>query len=389
MSRRLIALLSCAVLVGCASGPDPSATDSAPGPTGGLPFEVSERLVDRFDRVELDAIDGVGSFGAITLIRGRDVGGYALNAIDPEAFVIEVSVTYETDRQPSADFGRPDWVVVGEDGLPVGGFFSPAFDATPEVQDPADPELGTWPGAVDVTGELIRGTMYLLIPRDAANERLLLVYRPASHPQGVLAMLLREAGAAPEPVPTASPIPTPEPLAYVDRSGLPFSVIDSAEADALFASTNTCTEAVGGYTIAFPSTWFTNEPTPDVPACSWFAPAPFDVEGPTAPPEVVITISAFEGGIGFVHQPDYSVQDQVTIGGWSASRTEEIGGFGADGPLPRSRYQYGYIVFASVDPLGLKVGAGTSNDRPGDYALHKAVLDRIMASMTLEQEGGR
>jgi len=59
-----------------------------------------------------------------------------------------------------------------------------------------------------------------------------------------------------------------------------------------------------------------------------------------------------------------------------------FGGFGADGYLPRSLFTYQYMIYADEDYLGLKVFGTTSNEMAGDYDLNKAILDRIMASLT-------
>lgn len=179
-------------------------------------------------------------------------------------------------------------------------------------------------------------------------------------------------------------MPTPGPIAYVERPGLPFSVVDNEEADALFADLDTCTNPDAGYTVTYPNSWYTNTDFGDTPACSWFSPTVYDVGSEAdIPDEIVIVITVFDGAVGHFGSPDYSMTEAVEIGGFAGGRHEQIGytyeGGGYEALLPG----YEYFAILSDSPVeGPTMIASTGGDGVGDYELNKAVLDRIMASLT-------
>jgi hypothetical protein len=362
-------------------------TDRVP-PASGSPSPATDVIsfTAQNDEVTLPALDVDGAWGTITVRRGADTGGYPTNAVRPDSFVVEAHVTYVVDRDTAAKFGARDWVLVNaSDRKPVGSVFVP---------DPTVEPWETWalhplPGEVSadmiaVEPRTLDGWLLFEVSREVAGVPLELVYRPEGFTDAVSVLAIRGAGAAPDPVPTATADPTPAPLTYVQPSGAPFTVIEDADADQLFAEPDSCTNPSAGYTLSFPDDWYTNTAIGSTPACSWFSPTIFEVDGSEVPAEIAIVIGSFEGGIGFIHEPDYSVSDQVEIDGRNASRTEEIGGMGADGWLPRSLFTYQYTIWADDDYLGLKVIATTRNDHDGDYELNKAVLDRLMASLRFD-----
>jgi hypothetical protein len=318
----------------------------------------------------------------ITLTRGPDVGGYPNDSVSPDSFVIEVFVTYEAERMPdAAGFGVQDWAVTADDGTVIGQVFEPVMPPNPADLDPAREPLGTYPGAVDVTTTPIQGLLYFEVPREAAERAALLVYRPLSLVEPVIAIPLRRPGPAPDPVPKATPVPTPRSLNYVAKEGLPFTVIDSAGADVLFDSPDTCTNHEGGYTVTYPDDWFTNTQFGEVPACSWFSPTFFEVRDPgEVPKEIVIVITVFDGGFGYFYAPQDSLYEAVTIDGYQGWRREQIGAcYEAGGceALPPS-YNYSAVLGGS-GAEGPSLQAVTSSEGVEDYELNKAVLDRIMA----------
>lgn len=182
--------------------------------------------------------------------------------------------------------------------------------------------------------------------------------------------------------PTASPEPTPA-LGYVFKEGLPFAVIDSVEADALFNAPDTCSNSVDGYRLTYPDSWYTNTQFGSVSPCSWFSPTDYDVQFESDPPdEIVIFIRVFEGGYGYFYAPSFTLDEVIDIDGFEVLRREEIGGcFKTDGcrALP-PRYEY----VADLGPegfIGPTLLAMTSSEGVPSYELNKAVLDRIMASI--------
>ena len=271
----------------------------------------------------------------------------------------------------------------------VGGIFVPEVSDKPwEVW--ALPALAheTTIEQIAVVPAELSGWLLFEVPREFADVPLELVYRPEGFTEAVAALGIRAGGDSPDPVPTATPEPRPSPRAYTQPSGAPFGLITDPGADELFVDADICHNPVAGYTVAYPDDWYTNTAIGAMPACSWFSPTTFEVDGPGIPEEIAIVISSFVGGYGFVHQPDYTLTEAVVIDGWSAGRTEEVGGFGADGFLPRSLFTYQYLIQASDDPFGLKVIAATTNEHSASYERNKAVLDRIMAAIRFDQAPG-
>ena len=360
---------------------DPS-TSASPSPSESR-RDPALVLIDPGETQTIEAIDADGTFGTITIRRGEDLGGYPTDVIDPAMFVIEVSFTYEVDRHPTGEFGRPDWVVAtGPSLLPVGGLLEAAMPPNPNDWDPEHQELGVFPGAMEVTGERIVGMLYFLIPRENANEPLLLVYRPDGRDEAIASLRLRDPSAAPDPVASATPVPTPEPVTYGRVPGQAFTVIQDAEADELFNAPDHCTNPVAGYTVRYPDTWFTNTAIGETPACTWFSPTDFVVDGPEVPDEVAIVITVFPGALGSFTQPDYAMSEEVSLGGYAGNRWEQVGvryESGAYEALPPS-YSYGAIL-SDERAEGPTLRASTSSEGRADYTLNKAVLDRIIASI--------
>jgi hypothetical protein len=373
-------VLVAALAIGCqVAAPTPSETVAPSSRLEVLTFS------DPDTELTIPAVDADGAWGTITLRRGADVGGYVTNAADPGAFVVEVIVGYVVQRDTEATFGERDWALVAaSDRRPIGRIFVPAPLTQPwETWERPALARAVTTEMIAVEPRTIDGWLLFEVPREFADVPLELVYRPEGFSEAVSALAVREASAAPDPVPTATPEPRPRELAYVQPPGAPFSVIADEAADALFVDADTCTNSVAGYTVSFPEEWYTNTAVGATPACSWFSPTFYEVNGSGVPEEIVIEITSFEAGIGFVHEPDYTISEQVTVDGRNASRIEEVGGFGANGWLPRSRFTYQYTIWASDDPLGLKIVATTTTDDPGDYEGNKAVLDRIIATLEL------
>jgi hypothetical protein len=202
-----------------------------------------------------------------------------------------------------------------------------------------------------------------------------LIYQPPGIADATR-IALRRPGAAPEPVVVEWPRPDP---VYVAQPGLPFTVLESAEADALFVDPDTCTNPEDGYTVTYPDSWYTNTAIGDVPACSWFSPTFYEAtEGGPRPDEIAIEIRVFEGAIGFIWVDLYT--EDVSIGGFSGRRYET--GMTKDPEQPTNVLQYSYLAY--LDPQqseGRKLWAFTGTEYGGEYELNRAVFDRIMASL--------
>jgi hypothetical protein len=363
---------------------DPPAATTQAAPGDG----PDERLLEPGDAVTIDAVDASGAWGTINIVRGPDTGGYADNAVDPEAFIIEVFIDYTAVRHPEPEeFGRQDWALAtADDRRPIGALYEWVLPPNPAEWDPSRQELGSYPGAIEIIGFPTEGMLYLQVPREAADRELELIYRPAGFSEVVVGILLREAGPAPAPVPTATPIPPPAAVTYVERDGSPFTVIADPEADALFVNPDTCTNPVGGYTVEYPDSWYTNTEFGNVPACSWFSPTSYEVtSSDEVPDEVVITVTVFPGPLGSFTSPDLALNEEVPIGGFTGVRQEQVGvayESGAYEALPPS-YHY-FVVMGDPRGDGPRMLATTDSTGVDDYELNKAVLDRIMASLQFE-----
>jgi hypothetical protein len=174
------------------------------------------------------------------------------------------------------------------------------------------------------------------------------------------------------PEATASPESTPDSTPIEGEGGFTFEA--NAEADALFAETFTCENLDDGYQVAFPAEWNANAEFGRVPPCSWFAPTEYETGAPgTIPDEVAIVVYLHRGPHDF---GDATVTDR------------EEGMVGATQPAFRAMVAFrGEIAYEYVVQLGPSLDEGpnlvarTSTEMGGDFALNRAVLDRMMATM--------
>ncbi len=362
-----------------ASGPAPSGSPSPSAP-------VSEpELVDEGATVELAAVDTEGQWGSVTVTRGPDSGGYrdvanvdldpAATDIsgmffhnDPDRFYVEFQVAYAAERNPVADVGRNDWLLIGGDGDLV----------APISVSVIEPELMMGTEASDIVSTPLKGRLAFAVPRDLAAGPLSLVYEPAGG-----RILVREPGPPPATVPDAQP---PAPVTYIGREGSPITVIDSASADALFTAVRTCTDPAAGFSIDYPATW-TVTGSDDTP-CARFEP-------PTAR-----DLSRAEQRLATRGSAGHSVQmggpalagsaDPITaVGPLGAFRSELVGVGG--GFIETGSLQYAYLIGLDGPMLDeaqrgravfLETGWDLDLD-PEAYRERKAVIDRMVASLVV------
>jgi hypothetical protein len=192
-----------------------------------------------------------------------------------------------------------------------------------------------------------------------------------------------EPSPTPEPTPSASPSPepteedeTPEATPSVSEGSFDgFSIAANAEADALFAQTNSCQNLDDGYEVDFPSEWNTNAEFGPVPPCSWFAATEYETGAPgTTPDEVAIEFFVVESER--THDPDeIESRDEGFVGVTQPAFRVELSE--ADGTTA-----YEYVVQLGPTPEeGPNLVARTDSETGGDHDLNMAVLDRMMASM--------
>lgn len=335
------------------------------------PDRPAEDLLNEGDTLTIDAVDSSGRWGVIVLTRGRDYADSA--STTGVGFGLQVFVEYRAERMPeSAVFGADDWTVVRtNDGTPIG-----SRGQTPVATEPIPEALGTYSGAVDVFTTPTEGMLYWILPAEAADEDLDLVYQP-SGAQTTVRISLRKAGRAADPVPsvpgTRAASPTPAP---------PIAIAESADADELFATPDTCSNPIDGYTLTFPDDWYTNTKVGDTPPCSWFTPEFFEVASTGGTPvEIWISVRVVTGVIGYTSiTPVYS-SDPVQIGGVPGHRAE----FNPDPNSAPEQRIYHYVVDLGSQDRGPSFVASVSTTSADDYALGKAVLDRMVASLHFDR----
>jgi len=360
---------SASASMSASASPSPSATPTA-SPSEPPPFQSDADLLTPGNAMQLEIRSVEGVEGRVTVERGEDVGGYVLMP-EPSSenyFFIELFATYDLDVGPEfAAWGSIDWSVAAP-GLEV------AIQPLEVYPHPLNRRpIGTLPGAT-VPEEAYTGWLIFAVPRDAAPDDLDLVYQPPGVSERV-PIPLRLGGAAPEPVDPEWPRPDP---VYVARAGLPFTVLESTEADALFVEPDTCTSPEGGYTVSYPDSWYTNTAVGTVAACSWFSPEFYELnEDGSRPEEIAIEIRVFEGAIGFIWVDLYS--ENVTLDGFAARRYET--GMTKDASMPTNQLMYVYLSYLEQESEGRKLWAFTGTDYGGSYSLNRAVFDRIMASL--------
>ena len=190
-------------------------------------------------------------------------------------------------------------------------------------------------------------------------------------------------GATPKPVvsPSASPSPRAEttPSVPVTPSGSP--------TPSAFPDAQRCTNEELGFEAAYPSGWHTNDEiavefADPIPGCTYFDEAAFEIAPNTSLPPAI--------GIAFGREPQPGSEpsgaavlqrDRATVDGQPATVTE-VEFAEADVFIEAGQRDYWYEIQL---PDGSVLVARTSSRGGDDYEAHKAVLDRIMESLTLLQ----
>lgn len=179
----------------------------------------------------------------------------------------------------------------------------------------------------------------------------------------------------PEPTPHQGPTtsPTPTPTAQPDPVAM---------ADLLFGVSDSCELAVADYwvSIPFPSSWPTNEAIEEgAPSCVWFGP---NLAHPTMEPPADAPITF--GGVGgpAVFPYEWVSREETTVAGRPAWRVEEWVPSPTNPDEETLQLVYWVSLGASRDD-GPTLVARTATEDTGQYALNKAVLDRMMASLTI------
>ena len=311
--------------------------------------------------VTIDAVDASGSWGSITLRRGEDAGGYP-GAATGDFFFLEVFVDYEATRLPDPEqFGASDWSLRPTDPDAEHFFVIEPVNsrAGESVGEGPGQLLGQYPGAVDILTTPTEGWVVFQVARRESNLELELVYGNAGG---------AETTTIPVRIPAAAPTTN-------------FTPTPNAEADALFADRDTCSNPGDGFAVNFPDSWYTNTEIGNTPACSWFSPEFFEVDDPDiAPDEIQISIGMIDSALGYTSLTDVLSSEEGVIGGRTARRVE----FNSD-PVERPGYRaYHYVILlGGSQATGPTFVAHTDNEMASDFSLAKAVLDRIMATLVM------
>ena len=214
-----------------------------------------------------------------------------------------------------------------------------------------------------------------------ANEGATPSPTPAATPSmGASAAASASASSAPSESASSSPSATASATATSTAPpGVPaeFEVAANADADALFTARDSCRNPQDGYVLAYPDEWYTNTEIRDVPACSWFSPSFYTIDDfDGLPAEIAIEIFWVAGDRG--HTTEVLSTAEGLVGGQYATRME-VAGTAVDAADGES---YEYVVQLGPSPEeGPNLVARTDTAMGGDYALNRAVLDRIMATI--------
>lgn len=356
----------------------PSSPTPVPSPTLVPSPTPTVALLEPGDTVTIDAVDAEGTWGTITLTRGEDSGGRSVAG--GGFFLIQVFVDYDARRLPSPEeFGASDWTLRPTDPDAVHFFVTePANTADIEVEPP-QPPLVHYPEAVVGADTPTEGWIVFEVPIREANLELELLYWPLRGAPAA-SILVREPGPAPSPAPT--PTPTPGEPRYVEREGLPLTVLDSGHADTLFDTPDTCENPEVGYSVTFPDDWYTNTAIGETAACSWFTPDFFEVTDlDEVPDEIWISISLIDGSVAYTSLTEFLLYEELLIDGMPARRVE----FDSTPNDPDDQHGYHYVINLGAPDRGPTFLAFVRSDAAADYELGKAVLDRIMALIEFEE----
>lgn len=378
----------------------PVSPTETPEPT--LTPEDALILTEPGDEIRIEALDGEGRFGTITIRRGEEKAGYQdfVPFAFEDVFFIELYVKYEPERATDENYGEWEFAFAADvDGDGYG-------EEDPLQRGPGFLGMETMPGfgsapqpilnGKRLGDEVLEGWLVLEVPAAASDFDLHLVYGHGEWTGGIqnmvpdLSALLRLAGEPvgvtpydPDYVPPQDPDSTPMPMPswHVLPTPMPsvaatWEPIADGEVDALFARTQTCTNAELDLELTFPASWHTNEEFEDpfgteVAACTMFSADPVD-------PEVLfsglsdqqfLVIQQSPDWVGGLEQP---TTERVPLGDrilWRITYTEDQLSYGTT-----------YLVPLGDDPYGPFLWGGAMDDEM------RAVLERMLLLLDFSEE---
>jgi hypothetical protein len=206
-----------------------------------------------------------------------------------------------------------------------------------------------------------------------------------------VALLVAGIGTAvlistPEPpvvLPGPSVTPTTEP-ATPTRTPSASQTPTPPSAAVLIAGPATCTDPDAGFSVAVPDGWYTNDAGSEIDRCRFFAPEPFELIDPDAPPDVPVRLGLLDGGdFGFT-DADIVERTELRIAGLPAERlvAEGVDGrslvyiIGLDGSLPSETNEGRFIYLTTA-------GDGATFDRDN------AAVEAMVASFETDSPAAR
>ena len=185
---------------------------------------------------------------------------------------------------------------------------------------------------------------------------------------------------------SACATPSPEPTSLTPTT-TPLADPASVEADRLFATPQQCEVILAGHavSIAFPGAWSTNAAiggSGGISACLWFGPDDLIIPDPLtqAPEGVAISLGSVGGPAAFHYE--WISREEIAIAGRPAWRVEESVPSPSNEANETLQLVY-WISLGATSSDGPTMVARTATEEAGNYALNKAVLDRMMASLAI------
>lgn len=189
-----------------------------------------------------------------------------------------------------------------------------------------------------------------------------------------------------EPTPTLSRAPTPTPTASLTPAPTPRPTPTPFGAS-VFDDPDSCVNEELDYRVAFPESWYYNTAYADFPACMFFHPEHFAVEG-DEPPDTAISFRGGEGiAVGVVAIYTITLHEETEVDGRPAVRWEYRGLEGnPDGPDYRV-YTYSFFTTDDHSMSGPSITASVMSANHPDYEENKEVLDGMMETIQIPADG--
>jgi hypothetical protein len=154
----------------------------------------------------------------------------------------------------------------------------------------------------------------------------------------------------------------------------------AAQAEALFADADVCSDLNRGVNVILPDEWWTNTAFGDLQPCTYFAPGPFEIgEAGTIPDGVAIMLEVITGNMATIEE--ILGYETLVVDRRAGVRWELTPGLGNPPPDTRT-YQY-EVPLDDTPDNGPSLLLTLSSQRSDDYERDKAVLDEMVRRLTI------